>query len=76
VHLVLAGGYYDYDESYGIYFDTNSAEVYDPVTGAWTVTGSMASERATQGAALLKSGAVLVAGGDDAYPSTAEQYIP
>jgi N-acetylneuraminic acid mutarotase len=73
--ILVAGGYYLYQESYGVLFDTNSAEVYDPVTGVWTVTGSMASERAGQGAVLLKSGAVLVAGGDE-YTSTAEQYIP
>jgi hypothetical protein len=73
----VAGGYYEYNYNYSFYYDTNSAEVYDPVTGVWTVTGSMANERATHGAALLKSGAVLVAGGDSLDESlAAEQYIP
>ncbi len=56
-----------------------SAELYDPSTGVWTVTGSLNQARAYQTAALLQNGDVLIAGG--AYnvycPTyTAEYYTP
>jgi hypothetical protein len=40
-----------------------SAELYDPVAGTWTPTGSMAEGRRNPGLALLRDGKVLVAGG-------------
>jgi hypothetical protein len=54
---------------------TATAEVYDPSTGSFSVTGSMAEARTYHTATLLPSGKVLVAGGGDAN-STAEVYDP
>jgi Kelch motif len=58
-----------------------SAEVYDPDTGRFTVTGNMRVPRHKLGAALLPDGRVLVVGGSDTrdwrgmYSST-EIYTP
>jgi uncharacterized delta-60 repeat protein len=41
----------------------SSAEVYEPTTGAWTVTASLAMPRYSHTATLLPAGQVLVAGG-------------
>ena len=48
------------------------AEVYDPRTGTWRLTGRMATARAGASAVVLPSGAVLVSGGDEA--GSAELY--
>ena len=51
-----------------------SAELYDPATGMWTATGSMAFKRFGHTATLLFSGKVLVAGGFKS--KSAELYDP
>ena len=56
-----------------------SAELYNPKTGKWTLTGSMSVGRTDFTATLLPSGEVLVAGGTDyeiSCYSTAELYNP
>lgn len=50
-----------------------SAELYDPITGRWSATGSMNHARYGQTATLLAGGWVLVAGGGSA---TSEIYEP
>jgi hypothetical protein len=61
-----------------------SAEVYNPATGTWSPTGSMAIPRTRHSASLLTDGRVLVAGGLTVDPlsgyavdtSTSELYNP
>ena len=55
-----------------------SAEIYDPATGAWTATGSMATPRGGHSATRLADGRVLVAGGSNgsAFVASAEIYDP
>ena len=63
----------------GIISCTATAELYNPSTGKWTPTGSMATPRFAQGAALLQNGQALVAGGFNATDGTlasAELYTP
>jgi hypothetical protein len=56
-----------------------SAELYDPATGEFTLTGSMSVPRVFHTATLLGNGKVVIAGGDNRYGttySTAELYDP
>ncbi len=60
--VLAAGGRGTFDaEGNGTALAT--AEVYDPVTGAWTPTGAMHVPRMAHAAILLAGGQVLVAGG-------------
>jgi hypothetical protein len=54
---------------------TATVEIYDPSTGSFSVTGSMAEARSLHTATFLPSGNVLVAGGG-VENSTAELYDP
>jgi hypothetical protein len=59
----------------------SSTEIYDPLTAAWTSTGSMHLPRMIHTAVLLPNGKVLVAGGCNsdcgtAATATAELYDP
>jgi hypothetical protein len=66
--LAAGGGSYPMEE--------RGAEIYDPVTGMWTVTGNMSKGRASDAAVLLGSGQVLVAGTDSPPNRTADLYDP
>ena len=52
-------------------------ELYDPVTGAWTATGTMTGKRGRHTATLLQNGKVLVPGGanDSGILASAELYV-
>jgi WD40 repeat protein len=68
---VLVTGGYD-----GIVADAvfAEAEIYNPATGSWSKSGSMAYGRSYHTATLLNSGKVLIAGGSDS--KKAELYDP
>jgi len=59
-----------------------SAELYDPASGTFTLTGSLHTARSGQSATLLKNGNVLLAAGQNdntqnsGYLSSAELYSP
>jgi len=72
--LIVGGGSWDWGGSI-----LSSAELYDPATGTFTATGSMATARIAFAATLLSTGKVLVAGGETCcYPilGSAELYDP
>ncbi|SAK76430.1 exported oxidase [Caballeronia catudaia] len=73
---VLVAGGYDYDVYQNKTTYVAEAELYDPVSGTWTVTGSLKNPRAYHAAALIAGNKVLVAGGKVASTTTitAETY--
>ncbi len=66
--VLIAGGKSDYP-THNLYA---SAELYNPSTGVWSMTGSMHAARVFHQAVLLNTGQVLVAGG----ASQVERYNP
>jgi hypothetical protein len=64
---VVAGGNPD---------ELDSAELYNPATGSWSVTGALNNRRADDVETLLPNGMVLVAGGTSLEPDTCELYDP
>lgn len=55
----------------------NSAEIYDPATGTFTLTGSMSTTRTQHTATLLDNGKVLITGGSaPGQLASAELYDP
>jgi WD40 repeat protein len=57
----------------------STAELYDPGSGVWTLTGAMKTARSAHRATLLANGKVLVSGGigvGDSILNTAELYDP
>ncbi len=69
--VLVAGGYTGGNNG----IDLASAELYDPATGTWTATGSLALARSLHTATLLLNGKVLVVGGYSEI-SSAELYDP
>ena len=60
--VLIAGGHKDRRPAMTVY---SSAEIYDPATGKFSVTGEMTRVRHKHGAVLLKDGRVLIVGGAD-----------
>jgi N-acetylneuraminic acid mutarotase len=58
--ILVAGGFSQSDHATG---PMNRAELYDPATGTWTLTGAMSADRWLHTATLLPNGKVLVVGG-------------
>ena len=58
--VLVCGGYNSF---YGAFGSLASGELYDPATGIWTATGSLADPRRWHTATLLPDGKVLVVGG-------------
>jgi len=75
------GGYWSSNVLF--WASTPTAEIYDPATQKWTLTGSMKTARDYHAAQLLPNGQVLIVGGsqEDLYgnvqfPNTTELYDP
>src|SRR5215510_1669808 len=54
-----------------------TAEIYDPITGSWSATGSLAIGRALHTSSVLPDGKILISGGwNGTAISSAEIYDP
>jgi len=56
--------------------ELDSAELYDPATGTWSLTGALNDRRADDVDTLLPNGLALVVGGTSLDPDTCELYDP
>ena len=76
--LVAAGAYFTGPNSYSLVVHyLGSAELYDPASGTFTLTGSLNFARAGHTATLLGDGDVLIAGGGDSNMiASGELYNP
>ncbi|QAT84912.1 branched-chain amino acid ABC transporter2C amino acid-binding protein [Corallococcus coralloides] len=77
--VLVAGGAIDIPPLIRNLAPLETAEIFNPTSGTWSATGSMAAPRFNHTATLLPNGKVLVAGGDGGnYPPlvTAELYDP
>jgi hypothetical protein len=59
--VLMAGG----QNGHSFNSSLTSAELYDPATGTWAVTGSLNTSRSLHTTTLLSNGNVLVAGGNN-----------
>ena len=74
--VLVTGGFNSFSSD-GV--DLDSAELYDPATGRWSLTGNLKTDRTWHTATLLPSGQVLVVGVrccDDTARKSAELYDP
>ena len=71
--VLIVGGT---DDSAGGGAAVASAELYDPSTGTFTLTGSMHTDRARHTASLLVSGEVLIAGGWNGHAADFADDLP
>jgi len=73
--VLVAGGD---DSTNGVYTDFSSAEIYDPLSGTWSYTSPMQTNRVGHKAILLPSGNVLVTGGVSAsnFLASSELFDP
>jgi hypothetical protein len=79
--ILVTGGWSDITvvNSHAVYIGQRAvAELYDPVTGSFTTTGTLETPRSQHAATLRKDGTVLVAGGvmGETMLETAELYNP
>jgi hypothetical protein len=73
--VLVSGGWAQHAD--GTYGPMATAEVYNPATGLWTLTGTMSRARFRHAATLLPDGRVLVVGGEDTRSvPLAELYDP
>lgn len=71
--VLVVAGFFDVLGYGGSPLDT--AELYNPATGAWTMTGSLTKAREGHTATLLPNGKVLVVGGVDFVTIYGEGYM-
>ena len=60
--VLVTGGFTNYSAGF---LPTSSAELYDPASGTWAMSGSMTNAKGRHTATLLPNGKVLITGGDD-----------